>query len=564
MFSAALRLIRRISCLRDLVARRASPLRACEAGNVAIMFAALAVSLTVVVGGGVDFSQLNGLHTRLQTGVDAAALSAARYPGTDSTARRTQADNAYLANVADLPSATAGSLTNSGTAYTYTATYVAPTHFLKIFGIQSLTLEASSTAIASTDTLDVALVLDSSGSMANGGRMTELKKAVKGFLAAFPTGGDVQVAMIPFDSQVKVDGVTLSNATSNAPTNPFSSTTDCNTLTDPFDKTACQNAQAARPTIDCNAFIATVPSRTASQNRCWSNFNAGFKVGTSGTYIECTSWLFALCTGTGSFYYLTVDTGSAIGAKRQEWGCVAWFLLVCTQWGWQAPVTLESKAYTPDPTVTPQTSKTATNESANSNLLLQPTDTWSGCLIDRTQPYDVQATAPIAGMDATLYPKANCTVGTLIAVKGLTNNLTSLATTADTLQPSGATNITIGVQWGMEALTSNAPLTGTTTNARKFIVLMTDGENTQDRWWGNGTANSADRDKIDARTKLACSNAKAAGITIYAINLIDGNAALISYCASDTSKYFKVTSADQLTDTFAQIATSIKRIRITK
>lgn len=555
--------IRRALRMGNRDRRGTGTLLAREEGSIAIIFALMATVLTVIVGGVIDLPQLHKIHSTMQSGVDAAALSAARYVGTDATKRKAEADNAYLANVTDLPSPSAGTLSNVTTTYTYAATYTAPTIFLRIIGLNTLQLEAKSSAIASTDTLDVALVLDSSGSMASGGRMVELKKAVKLFLAAFPTGSDVQVAMVPFDTQVKVDGVTLSGATSATPTNPYAASTDCNTLTDPIEKTACQSAQSSRPSIDCNAFISTISYRTTSQNRCLASFASGFKVGTSGSFTDCVSWFLGMCTGTAQLYYTTVDTGSAVVAKRQEWVCVQW-VFVCLTWGWGAPVTLETKAYTPSPSQTPQTTKTATDETANSNLLLQPADLWSGCLIDRTQPYDVQNTAPIAALVATLYPKANCTVGTLVAIKGLTNNLNSLATTVDTLQPSGATNITIGVQWGMEALSSNNPLTGTTSGSRKIMIVMTDGANTQNRWNGNGTAGTSNRDKIDARTKLACDNAKSAGITLYTINLVDGDPALLTYCATDKAKFFNVATASQLSDVFSQIANSIKRIRITQ
>lgn len=141
--------------------------------------------------------------------------------------------------------------------------------------------------------------------------------------------------------------------------------------------------------------------------------------------------------------------------------------------------------------------------------------------------------------------------------------LTSLSTIVDGMQPSGATNLTIGVQWGMEALTASSPFVGSSTASKKFMVLMTDGLNTQNRWWGDGTANSPNRDKIDARTRLACDNAKRAGITVYTINLVQGNATLLSYCATDPTKYFAVSTASQLSDTFLQIATLIKRVRLT-
>jgi Mg-chelatase subunit ChlD len=534
---------------------------------VVLIFGMAALALALAMGGALDIAHLSRLHSVLQSGADAAALSAARFAGTDATQRKSQADGSYVANVAEIANPTLGTLTSVGTTWTYTARHPTETTFLKMIGITTVTLEATATATASSDTLDVALVLDNSGSMANNNRMVELKKAVKLFLGSFPSGSDVQVALVPFDSQVKVEAAALSNSTSNAPANPFVAATDCHTLVDSIDGTACTTAQTAKPTINCNTFATSAPYYAVSQNRCNSSYNSGgFKAGTTASYTDCVSWdlLHILCLNSANLKYTTTDTGSAVVLTRQEWGCTQYVLLLCSASGWTNTVTLETRPYTPDPARTPQTTKTSTDETANANLLLQPTDVWSGCLIDRTQPYDVQNDAPIAGLPTTLYPKANCTVGTLQAIKGLTPLLTSLATAVDALQPSGATNITIGVQWGMEALTASAPLIGTSSSSKKNMIVMTDGMNTQDRWWGDGTANSPNRDKIDARTRLACDNAKKAGITVYTINLVQGDPTLLTYCASDQTKYFAVTDAAQLSNAFLEIANMIKRIRLTK
>ena len=541
-------------------------LRRSEQGNVGIIFAFAATALVIAGGGTIDIVRMSQVHAVMQSAADAAALAAVRYTGTDPTERKRTADGFYIANTAELGTSTPGTLTSDGSTYTYTATRTTETTFLKIIGIDSLSLEASASATAMTDTLDVALVLDNSGSMSDGNRIGELKAAAKLFLAAFPSNSDVQVALVPFDSQVKVDNTTLSNTTSSAPPNPFVATTDCNTLVDPLDKTSCQAAQAARPTINCSTFNSSVPYYLVSQSRCSASYNAGdFKAGTTGTYSDCVQWdlLHILCLKNMSYTYTTQDTGSAIVLKRSEWGCTNYVLLLCSAWGW-IDYTLQTKPYTPDPSQVPVGSKTVTDETANANLLLKPTDVWSGCLIDRSQPYDVQNDAPIAGLPVTLYPKANCTVGTLQPAKALTPFLSSLASAVDAMQPSGATNITIGVQWGMESLTSSAPLAGASSTSRKFMIVMTDGLNTQNRWWGDGTAKTANRDKIDARTRLACANAKKAGIMLYTINLFQGDPTLLTYCASDQSKYFAVMTAGELSDTFQQIAASIKRIRLTK
>jgi hypothetical protein len=106
-------------------------------------------------------------------------------------------------------------------------------------------------------------------------------------------------------------------------------------------------------------------------------------------------------------------------------------------------------------------------------------------------------------------------------------------------------------------------------NTTQFIILLSDGLNTQDRWWGNGSTESTTQDGyIDARENSTCTNAKAAGITIYSlyvnINGSDGDSAPLSNCASDSSKYFVITSSSQIATDFAFIAQQITNLRVSK
>ncbi len=67
---------------------------------------------------------------------------------------------------------------------------------------------------------------------------------------------------------------------------------------------------------------------------------------------------------------------------------------------------------------------------------------------------------------------------------------------------------------------------------QKVIILLTDGLNTQDRWY---TSQSS----IDARQQLTCNNIKAAGITLYTIQVNTGGdptSTLLQNCASDTEQ----------------------------
>jgi hypothetical protein len=137
---------------------------------------------------------------------------------------------------------------------------------------------------------------------------------------------------------------------------------------------------------------------------------------------------------------------------------------------------------------------------------------------------------------------------------------TALNDKIDALQAVGNTNVTIGLDWGFNILTSGGPLGGAAPPSGeldKVIILLTDGDNTQNRWTTSGT-------DIDARTQLACATVKKANIKLYTIRVIDGNASLLQGCASQTDMYYNVQNASQLNDVFAQIAKNLANLRIAK
>ena len=188
---------------------------------------------------------------------------------------------------------------------------------------------------------------------------------------------------------------------------------------------------------------------------------------------------------------------------------------------------------------------------------------WTGCVIDRDQPNDTLDTTPVAGSVHTLFPAAQC--GQLVSIIPLTDILdptgwTNLNNKIDAMKASGNTNVTIGLEWGWHALTSNLPLGEAAAPAPdldKVIVLLTDGTNTQNRW-------SSSESSIDARTALACTNVKAANIKIYAVRVIDGNATLLKNCATNTNMYYDVQQASQLNSVFSSIAQTLANLRIAK
>ncbi len=186
--------------------------------------------------------------------------------------------------------------------------------------------------------------------------------------------------------------------------------------------------------------------------------------------------------------------------------------------------------------------------------------TWEGCISDRDKPYDVSDAGAVAGQNATLYPADFCAQSTLTPIRPLTSDWTALESTINAMTPVGNTNVTIGAAWGTASLSQIAPLPeaapANTPRLTKFMILLTDGDNTQNRF-GDGQTT------MDHRTEAACTSAKTAGIKIYSIRVIDGNRNLLRGCASETGMYYEVSSASQLGPIFQQIAREISQIRLT-
>jgi hypothetical protein len=103
----------------------------------------------------------------------------------------------------------------------------------------------------------------------------------------------------------------------------------------------------------------------------------------------------------------------------------------------------------------------------------------------------------------------------------------------------------------------------------QVIILLSDGLNTQDRWYGNGsdTSTSVDYRMYSSNGSGTCANIKAAGITIYTIHVNtngDPTSTLLQNCASDSGKFFVLTSANEIVGVFNKIGTNLSELRISK
>ena len=204
---------------------------------------------------------------------------------------------------------------------------------------------------------------------------------------------------------------------------------------------------------------------------------------------------------------------------------------------------------------------------------------WNGCVTDRDQDYDTKNTEPSSSNAPTMVVAEEYTSGSTNYCKTgsssyvqpivpLSSNWSTLKTAIDNLEPTGNTNQGIGLAWGWLTLgvgvaPFNAPSKDTANYTYKdAIVILSDGLNTQNRWYSNAS-------DIDARQKILCANAKASpySVVIYTVQVDtgnDGESAVLKECASGTDKFYRITDPSKTLTVFNSIGQSLARLRVYK
>lgn len=190
-------------------------------------------------------------------------------------------------------------------------------------------------------------------------------------------------------------------------------------------------------------------------------------------------------------------------------------------------------------------------------------------------------------------PNRGCDLQPLIR---LTDNYNALRTAVNNMIASGNTNVPLGTMWGWHTLSPNAPFGDGraygTTRLTKIIIIMTDGENVMsdasnpNRGTYNGlgyiyqnrlgitsgdgsqrrTAMDNRFDHPTAGVEDMCGNMKDEDIEVYTVAVqVDGSAqTLLRRCATDADHYFPVDSAAGIGAAFDRIAGAIENLRISR
>ena len=580
--------------------------RVAHTGNVAITFAFATLPIIAGVGFAIDYSHANSVKVAMQAALDSTALMISKEAATDSSSQlQTNAEKYFLALFtrpeAKNVTVTASFDTTDGTAVIMNSTADVPTSLLGIIGYDTITVTSSSTAKWGSNLLRVALVLDNTGSMADAGKMTALQSATKSLLTqlqnAATNNGDVYVSIVPFVKDVNLgatnytsnyiywDDAAKSDNNSWDANNGTCSVSGYSPRNTCIAKSSCSLSGYTTQSTCTGAGTCSI-SGNSTQNSCTSAGTCSISGSAHNTQSTCTTGICSIsgkttqstCTSAGTCSNgaettPSTCTGNKACSKSQyttktpcqnnggTWGFGTW-----TAGVWTAPGTWTTGTWTPG--VWTAATWTPNNHS-----------TWTGCVRDRGNPggpdtianYDTNVGSTDVTIPSSLYPAeqyGSCPQ----AVMGLNYNWTSMKSLVDNMSPSGSTNQAIGLQLGWMSIVGGGPFsvpaykTGYTYT--KAIILLTDGLNTQDRWYGDGSSlGTSDDAKIDAREALTCANAKAAGITLYMIQVNTGGdptSTLLQNCASTSDKFYLLTSASQIITAFTKIGTDLSQLRVAR
>jgi hypothetical protein len=153
-------------------------------------------------------------------------------------------------------------------------------------------------------------------------------------------------------------------------------------------------------------------------------------------------------------------------------------------------------------------------------------------------------------------------------VTAMSNQWQTLKDQINAMTPSGNTNQAVGLAWGWQSVsTTNGPIVapgkGTNSIYKDYIVLLSDGLNTQNRW-------STTQSSIDARQELLCQNIRTDTtnpVTVFTIqvniNNADPKSQVLQDCATN-GNFQMITDSTQTSDAFNNVFTQISKLRVLK
>jgi Flp pilus assembly protein TadG len=554
-------------------------------GGVAVIFALAFTPVAFLSLVMIDFSRASTARSNLQETLDASTLIAARSTAITAADIQNVGANAFTSQVATnlgIKVNTDTFVSGANSTIVGNSTASVQTLVAGLFLGGSIPISAHSEVVRSMNKLEIAMVLDTTGSMA-GTKISNLISAADDFIDTMNTASQqssitnaVKISIVPFSNTVKISAPVDTSSYSGHTVSGIPSWMDGRAQSTPFDYDIFTTASAAQTDRIDRFQMLNQMSQTwdgCVENRAWP-------------------------------YDTTDDPPIATSTTLPSTGTS----LSATQAG-----SMFTPYFWPDEPDTSGYSNTQTGYSTAQNNYLpdgEPSNMAKNTLFNVPQGNSAKYTkAPKSGTTPLgspykFGPNSGCTMQQMLP---LGTDFAAMKATVAGLVAVGETNIPIGLAWGWHTISPNLPLGGGTNgpatygtpNLTKVVVLMTDGDNTMDQnndtngsWYhgygfawqnklGIGSGSSTAAIQSSARTSASsvrtaalvlrmqalCTNMKAKGIVIYTVGVGVSAASqtLLQQCATTTSQYYSVNATGTNMDAaFSAIAGSIQNLRISK
>ncbi|HKP23225.1 MAG TPA: TadE/TadG family type IV pilus assembly protein [Dongiaceae bacterium] len=531
--------------------KQAKRLFASEDGAVAPLVGVCIIMLIGAVGVAVDIGRGQVAQSKLQASLDSAGLAAGSMVGQnlDEDLLKPEAQK-YLdanfhgstidASITDFDL----DLSDDESVVTLSAEATLPTTFMRIFGKNQMQVSARSEITREMTGLEVALVVDVTGSMDDPVSGTDSTKKIAALRAA---GADL--VNILFGSHDEVDDLWVGVV-------PFSQSVNIGTdhanwmsdLTNYTSMIYCVGPTSGTPKCPSDSLTIATAFNVSTRTNPITRVNRYMDAAPAGWYFK-----------------------DPVTSARHGWGgCVL------ERWN-------NSRDVTDD---TPDTQKWQTYfvfDTSSPAGPLAPGDQNNNNWRSNSGNYQVNTSTDISANKGC--PQQ--------AITNLTNQKADLLAAINNLvNPRGNTHIPVGAVWGWRLLSpdwrglwggdmdsNDLPLEYDEPLSQKAMILMTDGNNTMSReiytaygWLDDNhlgtTSETTAVTKLNNKTTAICNAMKAKGVLIYTIVFGSGsNTAsknMMKNCASETDFYFFSPSSDALKTAFKAIGDSLSKLRISR
>ena len=180
-----------------------------DCGGVLMIFGLALIPMILAVGITIDLGRAYSVRARLAYALDAAGLAVGSSQGNNAELQQIMLSyfNAnYPETEIGVPATPSMTITND--VIQLSATVDMPTTFMAVVGIDQLTVATDNTIVKETTGFEVALVLDNTGSMRSGGKMTALKDAAQEMIDIVygneQTLEDVWFSVVPYTATMNI------------------------------------------------------------------------------------------------------------------------------------------------------------------------------------------------------------------------------------------------------------------------------------------------------------------------------------------------------------------------